>query len=78
MEGEEYPLEAGCGFLIEPGQMSFYQADEKESVDVHLGRLCGRARGMKLSKAWGFPRGTGVSFGAVGRALQHCPGHDGS
>lgn len=30
MDGEEYPLEAGCGFLIEPGQLSFYQADEKE------------------------------------------------
>ena len=30
MEGEEYPLEAGCGFLIEPGQMSFYQAGEKD------------------------------------------------
>ena len=30
MEGEEYRLEAGCGFLIEPGQMSFYQADEKD------------------------------------------------
>lgn len=28
--GEVYPLEAGCGFLIEPGQLSFYQADEKE------------------------------------------------
>ena len=30
LEGEEYPLEAGYGFLIEPGQMSLYQADEKE------------------------------------------------
>lgn len=30
IDGEEYPLEAGCGFLIEPGQLSFYQADEKE------------------------------------------------
>lgn len=30
MEGEEYPLEAGYGFLIEPGQLSFYQADERE------------------------------------------------
>lgn len=30
MNGEEYALEAGNGFLIGPGQMSFYQADEKE------------------------------------------------
>jgi len=30
IDGEEYPLEGGCGFLIEPGQMSFYQSDEKE------------------------------------------------
>ena len=30
IDGEEYSLEGGCGFLIEPGQMSFYQSDEKE------------------------------------------------
>lgn len=28
--GEEYPLEAGCGFLITPDELAFYQADEKE------------------------------------------------
>ena len=30
IDGEEYPLEGGCGFLIEPGQNGFYQSDEKE------------------------------------------------
>ena len=30
MDGREYPLEAGNGFLIEPGRLSFYRADEKE------------------------------------------------
>ena len=28
--GREYPLEAGSGFLIVPGHLAFYQADEKE------------------------------------------------
>jgi len=28
--GQEYPLEAGSGFLITPGELSFYQSDEKE------------------------------------------------
>ena len=28
--GREYPLEAGSGFLIAPGHLAFYQADEKE------------------------------------------------
>lgn len=28
--GEEYPLEAGYGFLIMPDELAFYQADEKE------------------------------------------------
>jgi len=27
---KEYPLEAGYGFLIEPDELTFYQADEKE------------------------------------------------
>lgn len=30
MNGKEYPLEEGSGFLIEPGELSFYQADEQE------------------------------------------------
>lgn len=30
MENKEYPLEAGTGFFIEPGELTFYQADEKE------------------------------------------------
>ena len=30
MGGREYPLEAGSGFLIVPGQLAFYQSDEKE------------------------------------------------
>lgn len=28
--GEEYPLEAGCGFLITPDELAYYQADEEE------------------------------------------------
>lgn len=28
--GKEYPLEAGSGFLIETGELAFYQSDEKE------------------------------------------------
>ena len=30
MNGKEYALEEGYGFLISPGELSFYQADEKE------------------------------------------------
>lgn len=29
-QGKEYHLEAGYGFLIEPDELAFYQADEKE------------------------------------------------
>lgn len=28
--GREYPLEAGSGFLITPGELAFYQSDERE------------------------------------------------
>ena len=30
MQNQEYSLEAGSGFLIEPGELVFYQADERE------------------------------------------------
>lgn len=30
IDGEEYPLEAGYGFLITPDELAFYQADDKE------------------------------------------------
>lgn len=30
VQNKEYSLEAGTGFLIEPGELVFYQADEKE------------------------------------------------
>lgn len=45
LEGKEYPLEAGYGFVIEPGQLSFYQADEKEPwTYIWVGFLGTRAK----------------------------------
>ena len=46
VDGREYSLEAGNGFLIEPGQMSFYQADEKEPwTYIWVGFAGSRAEG---------------------------------
>ena len=54
MNGKEYPLEEGAGFLIEPGELAFYQADEHEPwtyvwVGFSGAKAAEYVRGMGLS-----------------------------
>lgn len=54
MEGRKYQLEAGSGFLIPPGELAFYQADEKDPWTYIW-------VGFSGNKAWEYIRSIGLS-----------------